>query len=54
MRLLETGEGAPAFAEPLLDDELDILGAFEDRVKRAAQRQTAAPAGRRDARDDEP
>ena len=53
MRLLETGEGAPAVEEPLLDEELDILGAFEDRVRRGAQRQTAAPADRRDAREDE-
>ncbi len=53
MRLLETGEGAPAVAEPLLDDERDILGAFEDRVKRGALRQPVAPAGRRDASEDE-
>ena len=52
MRLLETGEGAPAVVEPLLDDEHDILGAFEQRVKQGAQRQTAAPAGRRDAPDE--
>ena len=53
MRLLETGEGAPVVAEPLLDDERDILGAFEDRVKRGAERQPAAPVGRRDASEDE-
>ncbi len=53
MRLLETGEGAPAVVESLLDDERDILGAFEERVKRGVERQTAAPAGRRDALDDE-
>jgi hypothetical protein len=52
MRLLETGEGAPAVAEPLLDDERDILGAFEDRVKRGVERPTAAPAGRRGALED--
>ncbi len=52
MRLLETGEGAPAVVEPLLDDERDILGGFEERVKRGVERQTAAPAGRRDARED--
>ncbi len=52
MRLLETGEGAPTVVEPLLDDERDILGAFEERVKRGVERQPAAPAGRRDALDD--
>ena len=53
MRLLETGEGAPAVAAPLLDDERDILGAFEERVKRGVERQTAVPTGRRDALEDE-
>ncbi len=53
MRLLETGEGAPVVGEPLLDDERDILGAFEDRVKRGAEHQPAAPVGRRDALEDE-
>ena len=53
MRLLETGEGAPAVVEPLLDDECDILGAFEERVKRGVERPAAAPADRRDALEDE-
>jgi len=34
MRLLETGEGAPEVAEPLHDDEHEILQEFEDRVRR--------------------
>ena len=41
MRLLETGEGAPEVAEPLDDDEHEILQAFEDRVRRADERHTA-------------
>ncbi len=53
LRLLETGEGAPAVVEPLLDDEHDILGAFEERVKRGVERPAAVPAGRRDALEDE-
>jgi len=34
MRLLDTGEGAPEVAEPLHDDERDILRAFEGRILR--------------------
>ena len=34
MRLLETGEGAPEVAEPLHDDEREILREFVDRVRR--------------------
>jgi len=41
MRLLETGEGAPAVAESLLDDEHEILLAFEDRVRRGSNRDDA-------------
>ncbi len=33
MRLLETGEGTPEFIEALHDDELEILRAFEDRLR---------------------
>ena len=32
MRLLDTGEDAPEPSEPLNDDELEILAAFEERV----------------------
>ena len=53
MRLLDTGEGAPTVVEPLLDDERDILGAFEERVKRGVERPATVPAGRRDALEDE-
>ena len=34
MRLLDTGEGAPEVAEPLHDDEHEILRVFESRVRR--------------------
>lgn len=34
MRLLDTGEGAPEVAEPLLEDEREILAAFEGRLRR--------------------
>ena len=33
MRLLDTGEGTPEFIEALHDDELEILRAFEDRLR---------------------
>lgn len=35
MRLVDTGEGTPEVNEPLLDDEREILRAFEDRVRRS-------------------
>ena len=34
MRLTETGEGAPDVEDGLIDDEVSILKAFEDRAKR--------------------
>ncbi len=34
MRLVDTGEGAPAAEEVLLDDELEILRGFEERLRR--------------------
>jgi hypothetical protein len=36
MRLRDTGEGAPETAEPLHDDELEILEAFEQRSRRSS------------------
>jgi len=33
MRLLDTGEGAPEVAQPLHDDELEILEAFTKRMR---------------------
>ena len=33
IRLLDTGEGAPDFEEPLREEELEILRDFEDRVR---------------------
>ena len=33
-RLTETGDDAPELADPLLDDELAIVKAYEDRVRR--------------------
>ncbi len=53
MRLLDTGEGAPDVEDALFDDELKILGAFEDRVKRGVDRNAAAPAGDQAAVEDE-
>ena len=53
MRLLETGEGAPDIEDALVDDELEILEAFADRVKRGVDRNAAAPAGDRAAVEDE-
>jgi hypothetical protein len=45
MRLLDTGEGAPDAEDALVDDELEILGAFANRVKRGVDRNAAAPTG---------
>ncbi len=53
MRLLDTGEGAPDVEDALIDDELEILGAFADRVKRGVDRNAAAPPGDRAAVEDE-
>ena len=53
MRLLDTGEGAPDVEDALVDDELEILEAFADRVKRGVDRNAAAPAGDRAAVEDE-
>ncbi len=53
MRLLDTGEGAPDIEDALVDDELEIIGAFADRVKRGVDRNAAAPAGDRAAVEDE-
>jgi hypothetical protein len=46
MRLLDTGEGAPEAAEPLHDDEREILQAFEDRLRRDGADAATAPADR--------
>jgi len=53
MRLLDTGEGAPDIEDALVDDELEILEAFADRVKRGVDRNAAAPAGDPAAVEDE-
>jgi hypothetical protein len=34
MRLIDTGEGAPTADEVLLDDELDVLRNFQERLLR--------------------
>ncbi len=52
MRLLDTGEGAPAVTESLLDDEHEILEAFEDRVRRGGEDRTDAEVDRDDAAKD--
>ena len=44
MRLLDTGEGAPEVAEPLHDDEREILQAFEGRVRRGGAKVATASA----------
>jgi len=43
MRLLDTGEDAPETTEPLHDDELEILAAFEERLLRGATHSAQAP-----------
>ncbi len=52
MRLLDTGEGAPDAEGALLDDELEILKAFEGRARRGGDRRTDAKAGREDDAED--
>ncbi len=49
LRLLDTGEGAAAVEEALLDDEHEILQAFVDRVRRGGDHQ---PAPQVDSNDD--
>ncbi len=46
MRLLDTGEGAPAAEEALLDDEFEILKAFEARARRSGHDRTAPEVDR--------
>ena len=46
MRLLDTGEGAPAAEGALLDDELEILKAFEARARRSGHDRTAPEVDR--------
>jgi hypothetical protein len=53
MRLLDTGEGAPTVAEPLLDDEHEILQAFEGRVRRGGDCRAAAAADGDDAKEED-
>ena len=53
MRLLDTGEGAPAAEEALLDDELEILKAFEARARRSGHDRTAPEVDRDDDAEDE-
>ncbi len=52
MRLLDTGEGAPEVAEPLHDDELEILRAFEDRVRRGGNNGVGGSVDHKDAPED--
>ncbi len=52
MRLLDTGEGAPAAEEALLDDEFEILKAFEARARRSGHDRTAPEVDRDDDAED--
>jgi hypothetical protein len=53
MRLLDTGEGAPTVAEPLLDNEWEILQGFEDRLRRGDNSRAAAAADGNDAKEED-
>ena len=46
MRLLDTGEGAPAIEEVLREEELEILRTFEDRARRGDERRTDTTVNR--------
>jgi hypothetical protein len=46
MRLLDTGEGVAGFEEVLREEELEILRAFEGRVRRADDRRTDTSVNR--------
>ena len=48
IRLLDTGEGSPEVAEPLHDDEREILRDFEDRVRRGQAGGVASSVDRDD------
>jgi len=52
MRLLDTGEGAPEVAEPLHDDEREILRAFEGRVRQGRADGLAGPVDRDEVPED--
>ncbi len=52
VRLIDTGEGAPEVAEPLHDDEREILRAFEGRVRRGSADGVVDPADRDGAPED--
>ena len=44
MRLIDTGEGSEAIDEPLLDEEREILAAFEARLRRNADEVSVPPS----------
>ncbi len=48
----DAGEGAPEVAEPLHDDELEILRAFEDRVRRGGNNGVGGSVYHKDAPDE--
>ena len=52
MRLLDTGEGAPEVAEPLHDDEREILREFEGRVRQRRADGLADPVERDEVPED--
>ena len=52
MRLLDTGEGAPEVAEPLHDDEREILREFEGRVRQRRADGLADPVDRDEVPED--
>ncbi len=52
MRLLDTGEGAPDVEEVLIDDELEVLHAFEERARRASNNQAATEGSRKQDEED--
>jgi hypothetical protein len=43
MRLIDMGQLEPDVAEPLLDDEREILAAFEARLRRAVETTSSTP-----------
>ncbi len=54
MRLLETGEGAPEEDDGLVNDEISILKAFEDRARRQHDDQPDQDGGSRDGEAEDP
>lgn len=53
MRLLDTGEGAPDVEDVFIDDELEILRAFEERARRGSNNHTVTTGSHKEDEENE-